>query len=56
MSVIWAVIDWMQLYGIVAMVAVFVAIFVTTYWPGRKASVERHGLIPLEDDRVEAGK
>jgi len=24
---------------------------VTTYWPGRKSQIERHGRIPLEDDR-----
>ena len=42
---------WLQHYGIVGMVMVFVLIFASTYWPGRKAEVERHGSIPLDDDR-----
>jgi cbb3-type cytochrome oxidase subunit 3 len=32
-------------------VGVFVLIVLTTYWPGRKSRIERHGRIPLEDDR-----
>ena len=30
---------------------VFVLIVLTTYWPGRKSQIERHGRIPLDDDR-----
>ena len=36
---------------IVLVFAVFVLILLTTYWPGRKSQIERHGRIPLEDDR-----
>ncbi|HEY2620767.1 MAG TPA: cbb3-type cytochrome c oxidase subunit 3 [Acetobacteraceae bacterium] len=36
---------------IVAVFAVFLLILLTTYWPGRKSQIERHGRIPLEDDR-----
>ena len=34
-----------------SVIAVFVLILLTTYWPGRKSQIERHGRIPLEDDR-----
>jgi hypothetical protein len=36
---------------IIPVFAVFVLILLTTYWPGRKSQIERHGRIPLEDDR-----
>lgn len=42
---------WMMRYSIVPVVLVFIVILLTTYWPGRKARVERNGLIPLQDDR-----
>ena len=45
------VIVWMMRYSIVAVGLVFVLIVLTTYWPGRKARVERNSMIPLEDDR-----
>ncbi len=45
------VIVWMMRYSIVGVGLVFIMILLTTYWPGRKAHVERHGAIPLEDDR-----
>jgi cbb3-type cytochrome oxidase subunit 3 len=28
-----------------------VLIVLTTYWPGRKSTLERNGRIPLDDDR-----
>lgn len=45
------IIQWMQHHSIVLMMAVFVLIVVTTYWPGRKRSMERNGQIPLQDER-----
>ena len=42
---------WIQHNWIVPVLAVFVLIVLTTYWPGRKSQIERHGQIPLEDDR-----
>ena len=42
---------WVQHNWIVPVFAVFVLIVLTTYWPGRKSQIERHGRIPLEDDR-----
>ena len=36
---------------IIPVLAVFLLILLTTYWPGRKSQIERHGRIPLEDDR-----
>jgi cbb3-type cytochrome oxidase subunit 3 len=51
MSLFLQLVDWLHRYDIVAMVLVFLLIFVTTYWPHRRSQVERHGQIPLEDDR-----
>jgi hypothetical protein len=44
-------ISWLQHNWIVPVVTVFLLIVITTYWPGRKSQIERHGQIPLEDDR-----
>jgi cbb3-type cytochrome oxidase subunit 3 len=46
-----SIISWLQHNWIAPVVLVFVLILITTYWPGRKAQIERHGQIPLEDDR-----
>ena len=43
--------SWLQHHWIVPVMLIFVLIVVTTYWPGRKSRIERHGRIPLEDDR-----
>ena len=45
------IIMWVQHNWIAPVIAVFVLIQLTTYWPGRKSQIERHGRIPLEDDR-----
>lgn len=45
-----AIILWLQHNAIVPVFAVFVAILVTTYWPGRRARFERDARIPLQDD------
>jgi len=42
---------WLMRYSIVGVGLVFLMILLTTFWPGRKARIERHGCIPLEDDR-----
>ena len=42
---------WVQHNWIVPVFTVFVLIVLTTYWPGRKSSIERNGRIPLDDDR-----
>lgn len=51
MNAISAAIAWLQLHAIMGMLIVFSMIVVTTYWPGRRASLERNGSIPLLDDR-----
>lgn len=48
-----SVIMWLQHNWIAPVVAVFVLIVITTYWPGRKSQMERHGRIPLDDDAEE---
>ncbi|HTI81674.1 MAG TPA: cbb3-type cytochrome c oxidase subunit 3 [Acetobacteraceae bacterium] len=45
------IITWLQHNWIVPVFVVFLLILITTYWPGRKSQIERHGQIPLEDDR-----
>lgn len=45
------VIAWLEHYSVVAMTAVFLLIFAAAYWPGRKSTIEKHGRIPLEDDK-----
>ena len=42
---------WLQHAWIVSIFAVFLLVLITTYWPGRKSRIERHGRIPLEDER-----
>jgi cbb3-type cytochrome oxidase subunit 3 len=45
-----SIVKWLEHYSVVIMTVIFVAIVVSTYWPGRKASIEKQGRIPLEDD------
>ncbi len=47
------VIMWVEHNAIVVVFTVFLLILITTYWPGRKSQLERHALIPLEDDAEE---
>lgn len=47
------VIIWLEQRSIVLVLGVFLLILITTYWPGRKSQIERHGRIPLEDDGEE---
>jgi cbb3-type cytochrome oxidase subunit 3 len=42
---------WLQHHWILPVLVIFMLIVLTTYWPGRKSQIERHGRIPLEDDR-----
>jgi len=42
---------WLQLHSVLAMIVVFSLLVITTYWPGRRADIERDGMIPLQDDR-----
>jgi cbb3-type cytochrome oxidase subunit 3 len=42
---------WLEHNSILLVFTVFVLIVLTTYWPGRKSSIERNGRIPLDDDR-----
>ncbi len=42
---------WLQLHSVLAMIVVFALLVITTYWPGRRAEIERNGMIPFHDDR-----
>ncbi len=46
-----SVIAWLEHYSVVLMTVVFLLIALAAYWPGRKSAIEKHGRIPLEDDR-----
>jgi cbb3-type cytochrome oxidase subunit 3 len=45
------IVMWLVAHAMLAGVAVFVLIIVTTYWPGRGARFQRDAMIPLRDDR-----
>ncbi|MBN9511607.1 MAG: cbb3-type cytochrome c oxidase subunit 3 [Alphaproteobacteria bacterium] len=45
------VILWLQQHSILLVLPVFVLIFMAAYWPGHKRRIERHALIPFEDER-----
>jgi cbb3-type cytochrome oxidase subunit 3 len=36
-------------YLVVVLAVLFVGIVAVTYWPGRKAKIEKQGRIPFED-------
>jgi cbb3-type cytochrome oxidase subunit 3 len=44
-------INWMVRHSILLTLPVFLMLLASLYWPGRRARVERHALIPLDDDR-----
>jgi cbb3-type cytochrome oxidase subunit 3 len=44
-------ITWLTQYTVVAVVAVFLLIVITTFWPGRRERMERDAMIPFQDDR-----
>jgi len=50
MSILHAL-QWIEHYSIVVVFIVFALVLVTTYWPGRKATLESKGRILLDDDR-----
>ena len=45
------IIQFLRDYSIVFMLATFVMLLVTTFWPGRQRGFERDSQIPLQDDR-----
>jgi hypothetical protein len=42
---------WLMRYSVVGVGLVFLMILLTTYWPGRKARIERNGCNTLDYDR-----
>ncbi len=50
MSAFLSVVHWVDHHIIIAMMLMFVAIVVSTYWPSRKKSIEQQGQIPFKDD------
>ena len=42
--------DFLRSFWVVWLMGLFVGIVIWVYWPKRKAEMEEHGRIPLEDD------
>jgi cbb3-type cytochrome oxidase subunit 3 len=42
---------WLQHNSLLMMLAVFVMIVATTFWPGRRTTFDKISRIPLDDDR-----
>lgn len=45
-----SILHWLEHYVVVIMTFVVVTIIATTYWPGRKSTIEQLGRIPFEDE------
>ncbi len=45
------ILQWIQHHSVVLMLAVFLLLVISTFWPGRRAGFDRDSRIPLEDDR-----
>ena len=43
--------SWVYSLWLLWLVLLFVAIVAWVFWPGRKLRLERHGRIPLDEDR-----
>ncbi len=52
MSTLMGFAHWFNHYGIAFMVLIFLGIFITTYWPSRKSTIEQNGLIPFLEDEA----
>ncbi len=53
MELLQALSEWVRPYWGVWLMGVFLAIIAWTLWPKRKAEMEQHARIPLEDDGPE---
>jgi hypothetical protein len=51
MQTLLPVVHWMIRNSVAVTLPVFLLIAASLYWPGRRARIERHGLIPLDDER-----
>ena len=45
------VLSWVYSLWLLWLVLLFVGIVAWVFWPGRKRRLERHGRIPLDEDR-----
>ena len=45
------VLSWVYSLWLLWLVLLFVGIVAWVFWPGRKRRLERHGQIPLDEDR-----
>lgn len=46
-----SVLSWVYSLWLLWLVLLFVGIVAWVFWPGRKRKLERHGRIPLDEDR-----
>ncbi len=45
------VLGWLLDYSVALVGVVFLLMVVSVYWPSRKAGMQRHALIPFDDDK-----
>ncbi len=45
------VLDWLLNYSVLLVGLVFVLMVISVYWPSRKDGLQRHALIPFDDDK-----
>jgi cytochrome c oxidase cbb3-type subunit 4 len=53
MELLQAIAEWLRPFWGVWLMGLFLAIVAWTLWPKRKAEMEQHARIPLEDDGAE---
>lgn len=45
------VLNWLLEYSAVLVGVVFLLMVVSVYWPSRKEGLQRHAMIPFDDDK-----
>jgi cbb3-type cytochrome oxidase subunit 3 len=43
-------VGWFQAHSVIGALAIFGAIAIAAYWPGRRARLQGYAMIPLNDD------
>lgn len=47
-----SIVRFLQHYSVLIVGVGFLAVVLGAYWPSRRAAMERHGMIPFEDDSI----
>jgi cbb3-type cytochrome oxidase subunit 3 len=46
-----SILDWLLEYSVALVGLVFLLMVVSVYWPSRKDTLQRHAMIPFDDDK-----